>query len=380
MMKIKREVILLNPKDIKPSSKGLEVLGVLNPGAIRLDDGRILIYIRVIEKVKNFRDSRYFYSPRMIGKKDFEMTIDKFKKSQIVNYSDWDFTFRDGTKRLTFISHFRRVILDKNGFKIERIDKKPGFYGLAWDGELGVEDPRITRIEGKYYMTYVGLSRKEGISTYLASSEDGMEWERKGIIFGEQDKDVVLFPEKIKGKYVAFDRPEGSFNFEPPRIWIAYSKDLLHWGELKGMNLSREGSLTFQRSGAGPPPIKTNRGWLLIFHALTRKKIRSRFYYLRKFLGLKTRTGTEYSKEDIYSVWTALFDLNDPRKLTARSKEHIISPMKKHHKSFEGKKVVFPTGIIREPNGKDILLYSGFGDTCIGVQRIALKDIFKEMR
>ena len=115
---------------------------------------------------------------------------------------------------------------------------RPLFYGLSDDAELGVEDPRITKIGGIYYMTYVGLSRREGISTYLASSKDGLNWERKGIIFGQQDKDVVLFPEAIKGRYVAFDRPEGNFEFSTPHIWIARSKDLIHWGALKAVRLA----------------------------------------------------------------------------------------------------------------------------------------------
>ena len=68
--------------------------------------------------------------------------------------SDSDLVFKDETKRLLFISHFRRIILDKTGFKIKSIDKKPSFTGLRSNGELGVEDPRIAKIGDKYFGDY----------------------------------------------------------------------------------------------------------------------------------------------------------------------------------------------------------------------------------
>ncbi|MBU0958970.1 MAG: hypothetical protein KKB31_03415, partial [Nanoarchaeota archaeon] len=265
MIKIRDEKVLVKPEDLKPSSKEFEVLGVLNPGALRLKDGRIVIYVRVIERLKKTEDSRYFYSPRFVGKERFEIKIDKFSKRSVEGNSNMDISFKDGTKRLTYISHFRRVVLDKSGFKILSLEQKPAFYGTCLNAELGVEDPRITKIKDFYCMTYVSLSRREGVSTCLAISKDGFNWERKGIIFGEQDKDVVIFPEKIKGRYVAFDRPEGNFEFAPPHIWVAYSKDLQYWGKLKGVFFSKK-SIDFHRSGAGPPPIKTEKGWLFIFH------------------------------------------------------------------------------------------------------------------
>src|SRR3989338_4144093 len=152
MIKTKKEKLLIKPKDIKPSSKDFQVIGTINPGAIRLPNNNILLYIRIIEKLIKDEDEKYYYSPRMIGEDSFKLVIDKFKKGLIEIKNPLDFIFKDGTKRLTFISHFRRVILDKNGFKIKSIDKKPYFYGLAYDSELGVEDPRITKIGNLYLM------------------------------------------------------------------------------------------------------------------------------------------------------------------------------------------------------------------------------------
>jgi predicted GH43/DUF377 family glycosyl hydrolase len=373
MIKIRDEKVILGPEDLKPSSKDFEIMGTLNPGALRLSDGRILIYVRVIERLKKTEDSRYLYSPRFSGKDDFRISIDKFPKKSTEGHSDVDISFKDGTKRLTYLSHLRRILLDESGFKILKIEQKPAFYGVSWNAELGVEDPRITKINGVYYMAYVALSRKEGVSTCLAVSKDGFTWERKGIIFGEQDKDVVIFPEKIKGRYVAFDRPEGNFEFSLPHIWIAYSKDLEYWGKLKGVFFSKK-HVDFHRSGAGPPPIKTEKGWLFIFHGVTKSHHKEFLEGIKKFLGIKIKQG-----EEIYAAWAALLDLNNPRKILARSHFPILYPRRAHDVSFEGKKVIFPTGLVEDLNGKDILLYSGAGDTYTSVKRIRISDLLDSM-
>lgn len=369
-----REKVLLKASDFKPTSKEFEILGVLNPAAVRTNDGKIVLYVRVIERLKKFKDADHFYSPRLVGKNNFKMKTDKFLKKSIVASDDFGFEFKDETKRLTFISHLRRVVLDKGGFKILSIDNKPSFYGLRNDGELGIEDPRITKIEGKYYMTYVSLSLRESISVSLAVSSDCKRWKRLGIIFGVQDKDVVLFPEKIKNEYVAFDRPEGNFQFSPPHIWIAYSDDLIDWGKLKSVNLSPR-HIDFYRSGAGPPPIKIDGGWFFLFHAVTKsrpKKVKGKVSHI---LGINIKRGV-----DTYAVWAALLDYKNPKKLLARSHHPILIPKKNYEVSFEGKKVVFPTGLVKGNNGKDLLIYSGAGDKVVTVKKLSLQSILKTLR
>ncbi|MBU0907164.1 MAG: hypothetical protein KKD18_05000 [Nanoarchaeota archaeon] len=388
MIKVKKEAILISPKDIKPSSDKFEVLGALNPAAVRLPDGKIIAYVRVIEKLKTTKDEKYFYSPRMVGKNKFKVKIDRFKKETAVGSTDFDFIFKDGTKRLTFISHFRKVILDKTGFKVLSIDKHPSFFGLADDGELGVEDPRITKIGDLYVMTYVSLSVEQNISTAMATSRDCINWERRGIIFGEQDKDVVIFPEKINGKYVAFDRPEGSFQFTQPHIWIAYSNDLTSWGDLKPISCIYEEAGFCPRNGAGPPPIKTKKGWLLLYHAVTefqeseeeifkkiKKTINSPENLLKKLSNLKKEALRKFS---IYSVGAALFDLNNPEKLIAKTKKFIITPDKDYETTFEDKKAIFPTATISE--GDNLLIYSGAGDRFTTVKKVSLNEILRNLK
>lgn len=380
MVKVKEECILLKPEDIVPSSHYLKVIGVFNPAAVRDINGEVILYVRVVEDLIKRDDENYFYSPRLVGKQRYKLKVDKFKKDLIETSSNIDFVFKDGTKRLTFISHFRRVVLDSSGLRVKSVEQKPSFFGVVSNGELGVEDPRITRMGDLYYMTYVSLSRKENICTSLAVSKDLMKWKRLGIIFGEQDKDVVLFPEKINNEYVTFDRPESSFKFTPPHIWVAYSKDMISWGKLKSLNLTRKGDWDYERVGSGPPPIKINKGWLLIYHGVmnnekTIEKVINRMEILEDISGLIR------SKETLYCVGVALLDLKNPRKVIAKSEVPILFPMKKHEISiFENKRVIFPTGLVLDKNGHDVLIYCGAGDRVTTVKKIHLKRISKKLK
>lgn len=378
MVKIRKQLILLKPGDIRPTSNKFEVLGVLNPAAVRLSDGRILLYVRVVERLKKFEDKKYFYSPRMVGKNSFNVKVDRFRKGLVSEGNAFGFDFKNGTKRLTYFSYLKRVFLDESGLNIMKIDSRPSFYGLSWDSELGVEDARITKISGMYYMVYVSLTRSESISVSVAESSDCIHWKRLGIIFGEQDKDVVLFSEKFNKQYFSFIRPEGNFQFTPPHMWYAFSKNLTHWGQLKSLNLNSH--VNFSRTGAGPPPIKTDRGWLLIFHGVTRERVFGFWDKVKKMLGFRVKEdGTDYSGNDIYSVWALLLDKDDPRKIIAQTKKPIIVPNKKEDVSPEGKKVVFPTGIVEDKDSRSVLLYCGLGDVYVGVKKIKIKDILKQV-
>lgn len=374
MIKTKKEKLLIKPKDIKSSSKELEIIGTINPGAIRLPNGNIILYVRVVEKLIKDNDENYVYSPRMIGEDKYQLILDKFDKKLVKYKNPLDFVLKDETKRLTYISHLRRIILDSGGFKIISIDKKPSFYGLSWDGELGIEDSRIVKINNLYIMTYVTLSRETNVSTSIAISNDCKNWYRRGIIFEEQNKDVVIFPELINKNYLAFNRPEGSFGFSSPHLWMSYSKNLEDWGRSKPFILSEKG-WDSGRVGAGPPPIKTKEGWLLIYHGVKERSAidNSIIGRIKRLLGIK-------NKRLVYNAGAILLDIENPAKILAKTKNPIILPNKKYEKgTFENKDVVFPTGLIEDTNKKDLLIYSGGGDIVTSVKKITLRDILNRM-
>jgi len=382
MVKVKKEHILIKPSDIEPTSEDLKVIGTFNPAAIRDKNGDIILYLRVNEKLIHNKKGNYFLAPRLVGKKKHTMKKDKFGKSLIEDSSDLDILFKDGSKRLCFISHLRRVVLDSTGFNVKSIDKNPTFFGTYDNGELGVEDPRIVKIENLYYMTYVSLSRNENISTSLAISKDLKNWKRKGIIFGEQDKDCVLFPEKIKNQYLCFDRPESNFRFSLPHIWIAYSKDLISWGKLKSLNLSKRGEWDSGRVGAGPPPIKTKKGWLFLYHGVIEPKKRATTEYIIDRMQIRDLiVGKINLDEPLYCVGAALLDLENPEKVIAKSEIPILFPMKKSEVGgYEAKRVIFPTGMVLDKNQKDVLIFSGAGDGVTTVKKISLNKILEKLK
>ena len=377
MIRINKETIIIKPIDLKPSSKDFEIIGTINPAVARLSNGDILLYVRVIEKLIKDEDKEFVYSPRMIGKKDFKYTLDKFPKSSITEKNPLDFVFLDGTKRLTFISHLRKIILDSNGLKIKKIEQKPSFFGIRDDGEFGIEDPRITKIKDRYIMTYVTLSKYGDISVSYAISKDLKNWRRKGVMFQEQNKDVIIFPEIIGDHYIAINRPEGNFQFSLPHMWLSYSKDLKHWGHPKPLILSKSKiGWDSGRVGSGTPPIKTKKGWLILYHAVEEKKVNDYFLIklLKKTLGLSNIITQ-------YNVGAVILKLENPSEILMKTKDPLFSPTKKYEKGvIEKKNVIFPTGMVLSNNKKDLLIYSGAGDVMTEVKKISINEIMKALR
>ena len=168
----------------------------------------------------------------------------------------------DGLVRLTFISHLR-VVRCGDGRSVKQVSDVRFLPDTSLE-EFGVEDPRITAIDGRYFFTYVAVSR-HGAATALASTTDFRSFDRHGMIFCPENKDVVLFPERIDGQYVALHRPNAATPFCRPEMWVARSPDLIHWGRhecLHGGGAEWETG----RVGAGTPPVRVDAGWLEIYH------------------------------------------------------------------------------------------------------------------
>jgi len=337
------EKLLLEPRDVKPSVRGWVVSGVLNPAAIRLPNKKIMLYARVAEMPKEHKGTDLkcpvIVSTSTIKKKGYKLSSRNITKGMVLGEEDNVIYLKDNTCRLKTSSHFRRIILDKTGFEVESIDELPVFTGTAEEGQFGVEDPSITKIGDKYYMAYVSVSLNEGVCTSLAVSSNFKKWKRMGIIFREQNKDVTLFPEKIKGMYMALHRPEGFFEFSRPSIWISHSNDLIYWGREKSIMQPRPNSWETERLGAGTTPLKIKEGWLEIYH------------------------GVKMGKDSkIYSAGAVLLDKSDPTKIIGFVNN-----------------VVFPSEGIPDLDGKHLLVFSGGGDSVTTVKRVAIDDILKHM-
>lgn len=357
MIKRLSHKVIVDIKDIKPSKEGYQVIGVFNPSAVLYKD-QVYLLIRVAERPAEQKEG-YFSSPAaQFNGKGFE-TLDQWIPIIKDNGDKRQFKDKKQLMRLSFISHLRLVKMERNGFDIAHIDQKPSFYPENELEEYGVEDPRMTPVNGRFYFTYVAVSRKMGVATALASTSDFKEYTRHGFIFCLENKDVVLLPEKIKNRYVCYHRPVGACRLRPPAMQIAYSPDLIHWGEHAPLLEPRDGYWDAERIGAGPPPIKTSAGWLEIYH------------------GVKIEN--EKDSVGVYRAGAALFDIDDPSKLIARSPEPILSPEEGHETQGFVNNVFFPTGLIMDEDGESVILYSGGADTVVTATKVSLKDILNSL-
>ncbi|HLC79115.1 MAG TPA: hypothetical protein VJG83_01675 [archaeon] len=354
--------LLLRPRDIEPTLANFRVRGALNPGAVRLGSGKIVLFARVAETPHH--GDKYFLAPRFSGKNSTKIVVDKIPR-HICRWNKDCFVIHEDISRLPTISHFRKITLDESGLEVEKISKKPDFAGREEDGDFGVEDARITYFEKekKYAMTYVSVSMSSGVSTSLALSSDLNNWQRKGIIFRQQNKDVVIYPQKFNGYFAALHRPEGTMIFDKPRIWISYSKDLLFWGKDRPIMSPRKNSWEQVRIGAGTVPILTSEGWLMIYHGVRHSEI-----------------GNEESPK-IYSAGAVLFDKKNPQKIIGitPSKEPLFSPEYEFEKNGFVKGVVFPSSLVQSLDKKSALIYCGAADSNIEVRKIAIKDILNSL-
>lgn len=200
---------------------------------------------------------------------------------------------------------------------------------------FGVEDPRITRLDGWYYMVYTAYSPL-GTRASLARSRNLIAWERMGIILPDEDnKDAVLFPDKIGGRYAMLHR-------RMPDIWLAFSDDLIHWTDHQIVMHPRPGLWDGVRIGAGGPPFRTGDGWLCFYHG--------------------------FAEERIYCLGLALLDLDDPSKVLKRQEEPILCPRTPWEVHGDVPNVVFTCGGVETDD--EYLIYYGGGDHVMAVAAI----------
>jgi len=201
--------------------------------------------------------------------------------------------------------------------------------------EFGVEDPRITCMEDAYYITYSAYS-KHGVRTGLAKTTDFKSVERFALITQADYRNTVIFPEKINGRYVRLDRPHSEIS--PWSIWISFSPDLRHWGDSKLVIKPVQYHWDQMKIGPGAPPIRTDKGWLNIYHGV-----------------FPTMDGC------VYRLGVALHKLDEPEKVIGVSDRWILQPEDPWEIVGYVHNVVFTCGAVPEEDGT-LKLYWGGAD------------------
>ncbi len=211
--------------------------------------------------------------------------------------------------------------------------------------EYGVEDPRIVALDGYFYITYSAYSRR-GVRVGLARTKDFHSVERVSLITQADQRNVVLFPEKLGGKYVRLDRPHTEIN--PWSIWISYSPDLIHWGDSKMLVRPAMYHWDEMKIGPGATPIRTDRGWLSIYHGV-----------------FKTMDGS------VYRLGVMLHDLKDPSMVLGVADDWILEPEDPWEVTGYVHNVVFTCGAVAEDDGT-VKIYWGGADKvmCVGTARL----------
>jgi beta-1,4-mannooligosaccharide/beta-1,4-mannosyl-N-acetylglucosamine phosphorylase len=233
------------------------------------------------------------------------------------------------------------------------IDKTPiNFQGIENLDEAiyHVYDPRITKVENGYFVMFA-MDLESGCKLGLAFSTDMKEFEFVDVVSDDDNRNGVMFPEKIGGQYFRLDRPNqldvGGVR-SGDGIWLSISEDSIEWQPIQEV---AEGNWRFwdELIGAGPPPVKTDKGWLLVYHGVA----------------------THY--QPIYQVGVMLLDLEDPTKVIARGKQNILEPRELYETVGQVPNVVFPTGMIVED--ERVLIYYGAADTSVCVAETTIEEL-----
>ncbi|MGO4344905.1 glycoside hydrolase family 130 protein [Paenibacillus sp. MCAF9] len=340
---------IITPADIQPYHKGFQVIGAFNAGVAEYN-GETLLLLRVAEQPISDDPNKVLAPVYNTGTGKIDL-VELDRKDERYDFSD-PRVVRDVTQNATFayltsISYVR-IARSKDGHRFT-IDNEPFIYPSNEQEIFGVEDPRVTQIGEDYYIYFSVVSPK-GIGESMVSTRDFSNVTHHGMIFSPDNKDVLIFPEKIGGKYYALHRPTMK-SIGTPEIWIAESDNLLYWGNHKHLLGLRQGMWDSGRIGGGAVPIKTDKGWLELYHGAT--------------------------MEHRYCMGAVLLDLEHPEKVIARSAAPVLEPEADYEKKGFFGDVVFSCGVVVD--GDIVRMYYGVADTSMACAELSLQEILDSL-
>lgn len=218
-----------------------------------------------------------------------------------------------------------------------------------------IYDARLTPLEGAYYVMFA-MDMDSGCQLGLARTDDLRGFEFLGITSTDDVRNGVVFPEKVGGLYLRLERPNKAKLDGGPttgsEIWLAGSDDLLAWRRL-GPVMGGRFHYWDEYIGSGPPPVKTRRGWLHVYHGVA----------------------THFGSANIYQAGVVLLDPKDPAKVLGRSRGNILEPREPYELCGQVPNVVFPSGMTVDAFDAEgfalpsspVRIYYGAADTCVGL-------------
>jgi len=363
---------LLTPDDIPPLHGGWKVVCAFNAGAIKIG-AETLLLLRVAERPERpvpqagdqeidlsgagptlkpvdtaLPADNYIAVPMLDDSPDRRVVVRYIRRNTPgLDASDPRLLKKGTHTYLTSISSFRLArSTDGVHFDVEHDAAMRPTEPLE---RYGIEDPRITAIDGVYYINYTAVS-EHGICTALASTRDFVSYEKHGVILPAENRDVTIFPAKVGGRYRTLHRPVPK-EIGVPAVWFASSDNLVDWGEHRFCFGSRPGTWDSQRIGGGAVPFRTARGWLEIYHGV--------------------------NPDGQYALGAALLGLDEPWKVLARSPAPILKPEADFETEGFFGNVVFTCGCILE--GDRLRVYYGAADMVTAAADFSLDEILASL-
>jgi predicted GH43/DUF377 family glycosyl hydrolase len=336
---------LLMPKDLKPCSGDMQIISLLNPGVFTFQD-KVWLLVRVAECIAQKEGIIFFPVVNALGKVEIiEIPLNDpdliSNDPRVINYKGLDY--------LTTLSHLR-IMCSDDGVHFYEPEGCESLMGIGIQEQYGIEDCRVSNVDGTYYLTYTAVS-DNGVGVGLRTTKDWKNFDMKGMIFPPHNKDCSIFEERIDGKFYALHRPT-SAQLGGNYIWLSDSPDGVHWGNHQCILRTRPGMWDSVRIGAGAAPIKTGKGWLEIYHGA--------------------------NADHQYCLGAFLMDLDNPAKVIARTNDAIMIPTENYELSGFFGYVVFTNGHIVE--GDKLTIYYGAADEFVCGAHFSINEILSVLQ
>jgi beta-1,4-mannooligosaccharide/beta-1,4-mannosyl-N-acetylglucosamine phosphorylase len=266
--------------------------------------------------------------------------------------------FKDGYAGVFRVDDKRRIMNLHAGFSKDGINWQINPDPIEWicdDPEIARfeyrYDPRVLWLEDRYYITWcngyhgptIGMGYTFDFQTFYQMENAFLPYNRNG----------VLFPRKIRGKYAMLSRPSDRGHTPFGDIFYSESPDLIHWGCHRFVMGPRQGWES-TKIGAGPVPIETPEGWLLLYHGVI-----------------------THCNGFIYSMGAAILDLDYPWKVIYRCRQYLLTPTEWYEQVGDTPNVVFPCAAILDPEGKRLAIYYGGADTVVALAFAYLDELIQ---
>ena len=335
---------ILRPEDISPSIRGMKIECLLNPGVFRFENKTWLL-LRVAERPEQKEGILSF--PVL---KEGKLEILSFSTDDPdLDRSDPRIIKYKGQSFLTTLSHLR-LVCSEDGIHFMEPQAYAPIFGEGPQEDFGIEDCRVCTMGQDFHLTYTKVSPM-GVGVGYMKTRNWKQFEGRSMIFPPHNKDCAIFGEKINNRYYALHRPS-SPELGGNYIWIAQSEDLLHWGDHKCIALTRDSYWDSARIGAGAAPIRTDEGWLEIYHGANSKHR--------------------------YCLGALLLDINDPSRVLSRSKEPIMEPREEYELCGFFGNVIFTNGQLVD--GDTLTIYYGASDEVICMAEFSIKEILASLK